>query len=55
VVLHDGGRFLVYESWLERDFDAAFWDFDREVKWIREQPPRVRFVIDEKRRLMCPI
>jgi hypothetical protein len=39
------GRFLEYESLLERDWMLLL-DFDREVEWICEQPLRLRFVRD---------
>ena len=37
------GRFLEYESLLERDWMLLL-DFDREVEWICEQPLRLRYV-----------
>ena len=39
------GRFLEYESLLERDW-MLLMDFDREVEWICEQPLRLRYVKD---------
>jgi hypothetical protein len=36
------GRFLEYESLLERDWMLLL-DFDREVEWICEQPLRLRY------------
>ena len=39
------GRFLEYESLLERDW-MLLMDFDREVDWICEQPLRLRYVRD---------
>lgn len=36
------GRFLEYESLLERDW-MLLMDFDREVEWICEQPLRLRY------------
>ena len=39
------GRFLEYESLLERDW-MLLMDFDREVEWICEQPLRLRYVRD---------
>jgi len=39
------GRFLEYESLLERDW-MLLMDFDREVEWICEQPLRLRYVSD---------
>ena len=39
------GRFLEYESLLERDWMLLL-DFDREVEWICEQPLRLRYVKD---------
>jgi hypothetical protein len=41
------GRFLEYESLLERDWMLLL-DFDREVEWICEQPLRLRYRKDEK-------
>jgi hypothetical protein len=41
------GRFLEYESLLERDW-MLLMDFDREVEWICEQPLRLRYVKDGK-------
>jgi len=41
------GRFLEYESLLERDWMLLL-DFEREVEWICEQPLRLRFVRDEE-------
>jgi hypothetical protein len=37
------GRFLEYESLLERDW-MLLMDFDREVEWICEQPMRLRYI-----------
>ncbi|MHB1568153.1 MAG: TnsA-like heteromeric transposase endonuclease subunit [Solirubrobacteraceae bacterium] len=42
------GRFLEYESLLERDWMLLL-DFDREVEWICEQPLRLRYVSDGRR------
>jgi hypothetical protein len=42
------GRFLEYESLLERDW-MLLMDFDREVDWICEQPLRLRYRRDGKR------
>lgn len=42
------GRFLEYESLLERDWMLLL-DFDREVEWICEQPLRLRYVKDGRR------
>ena len=39
------GRFLEYESLLERDWMLLL-DFDREVEWICEQPMRLRYSKD---------
>ncbi len=39
------GRFLEYESLLERDW-MLLMDFDREVEWICEQPLRLRYLKD---------
>jgi hypothetical protein len=39
------GRFLEYESLLERDW-MLLMDFDREVEWIYEQPLRLRYLRD---------
>jgi hypothetical protein len=39
------GRFLEYESLLERDW-MLLMDFDREVEWICEQPLRLRYRLD---------
>jgi TnsA endonuclease N terminal len=39
------GRFLEYESLLERDW-MLLMDFDREVDWICEQPLRLRYIKD---------
>jgi hypothetical protein len=39
------GRFLEYESLLERDW-MLLMDFDREVEWICEQPLRLLYVKD---------
>lgn len=39
------GRFLEYESLLERDW-MLLMDFDREVGWICEQPLRLRYRTD---------
>jgi hypothetical protein len=39
------GRFLEYESLLERDW-MLLMDFEREVDWICEQPLRLRYVVD---------
>ncbi|HEY2657549.1 MAG TPA: hypothetical protein VGI55_17330 [Solirubrobacteraceae bacterium] len=36
------GRFLEYESLLERDW-MLLMDFDRTVEWICEQPLRLRY------------
>lgn len=41
------GRFLEYESLLERDWMLLL-DFDREVEWICEQPLRLRYQLDDK-------
>lgn len=41
------GRFLEYESLLERDW-MLLMDFDREVEWICEQPLRLRYMKGEK-------
>jgi hypothetical protein len=41
------GRFLEYESLLERDWMLLL-DFDREVEWICEQPLRLRYLKDGK-------
>lgn len=41
VLDHDRG-FLEYESLLERDW-MLLMDFDREVKWMCEQPLRLRY------------
>ena len=41
------GRFLEYESLLERDW-MLLMDFDREVEWICEQPLRLRFLKDQR-------
>jgi hypothetical protein len=41
------GRFLEYESLLERDW-MLLMDFDREVEWICEQPLRLLYVKDEQ-------
>jgi hypothetical protein len=41
------GRFLEYESLLERDWMLLL-DFDREIEWICEQPLRLRYRKDEK-------
>jgi hypothetical protein len=41
------GRFLEYESLLERDWMLLL-DFDREVEWICEQPMRLRYVKDAR-------
>jgi hypothetical protein len=41
------GRFLEYESLLERDWMLLL-DFDREVEWICEQPLRLRYRKDER-------
>ena len=41
------GRFLEYESLLERDW-MLLMDFDREVEWICEQPLRLRYMKDEQ-------
>jgi hypothetical protein len=38
------GRFLEYESLLERDWMLLL-DFDREIEWICEQPLRLRYVL----------
>lgn len=39
------GRFLEYESLLERDW-MLLMDFDREVEWICEQPLQLRYCVD---------
>jgi hypothetical protein len=39
------GRFLEYESLLERDW-MLLMDFDREVEWMCEQPLRLRYASD---------
>jgi hypothetical protein len=41
------GRFLEYESLLERDW-MLLMDFDRDVEWICEQPLRLRYAKDEQ-------
>ena len=41
------GRFLEYESLLERDW-MLLMDFDREVEWICEQPLRLRYRVDDR-------
>ena len=41
------GRFLEYESLLERDW-MLLMDFDREAEWICEQPLRLRYVKDQR-------
>lgn len=41
------GRFLEYESLLERDW-MLLMDFDREVEWMCEQPLRLRYVRDRR-------
>jgi hypothetical protein len=41
------GRFLEYESLLERDW-MLLMDFDRQVEWICEQPLRLRYRVDGK-------
>lgn len=41
------GRFLEYESLLERDWMLLL-DFDRDVEWICEQPLRLRYRKDDK-------
>jgi hypothetical protein len=41
------GRFLEYESLLERDW-MLLMDFDRKVEWICEQPLRLRYVKGER-------
>jgi hypothetical protein len=41
------GRFLEYESLLERDW-MLLMDFDRNVEWICEQPLRLRYCRDGK-------
>jgi hypothetical protein len=41
------GRFLEYESLLERDWMLLL-DFDRDVEWICEQPLRLRYRKDGK-------
>jgi hypothetical protein len=41
------GRFLEYESLLERDWMLLL-DFDREVEWICEQPLRLRYRRDDE-------
>ncbi len=41
------GRFLEYESLLERDW-MLLMDFDREVEWICEQPLRLRYRMDDR-------
>ena len=47
------GRFLEYESLLERDWMLLL-DFDREVEWICEQPLRLRYSKDDKRARHVP-
>jgi hypothetical protein len=47
------GRFLEYESLLERDW-MLLMDFDREVDWICEQPLRLRYVVDGRRASHVP-
>lgn len=42
------GRFLEYESLLERDW-MLLMDFDRKVDWMCEQPLRLRYVKDGQR------
>ncbi len=41
------GRFLEYESLLERDWMLLL-EFDHEVEWICEQPLRLRYQLDDK-------
>jgi hypothetical protein len=41
------GRFLEYESLLERDW-MLLMDFDREVEWMCEQPLRLRYRLDDR-------
>ena len=41
------GRFLEYESLLERDWMLLL-DFDGDVEWICEQPLRLRYLKDDK-------
>ena len=41
------GRFLEYESLLERDWMLLL-DFDREIEWICEQPLRLRYRMDDE-------
>jgi len=53
LVLDHGGRFLEYQSLLERDWMLLL-DFDREVEWICEQPLRLRYSKDEKRASHVP-
>ena len=48
------GRFLEYESLLERDW-MLLMDFDREVEWICEQPLRLRTSRTAGGRAMCRI
>ncbi len=47
------GRFLEYESLLERDW-MLLMDFDREVEWICEQPLRLTYVKDGTRASHVP-
>ena len=47
------GRFLEYESLLERDW-MLLMDFDREVEWICEQPLRLRYVQGRQAGEPCP-
>jgi TnsA-like endonuclease N terminal len=47
------GRFLEYESLLERDW-MLLMDFDREVEWICEQPLRLRYCVDGQQRKHVP-
>jgi hypothetical protein len=47
------GRFLEYESLLERDWMLLL-DFDREVEWICEQSLRLRYSKDDKRASHVP-
>ncbi len=41
------GRFLEYESLLERDW-MLLMDFDREIEWVCEQPVRLSYRKDDK-------
>jgi hypothetical protein len=47
------GRFLEYESLLERDWMLLL-DFDREVEWICEQQLRLRYSKDDRRASHVP-